>query len=101
MIKARLVISAALTLSMLTAPVMATDFYALGALQGVSPTALQDSALAGTEGGASCWFSGSNSEIHTTSGSVCIISVLSGDAPVTVANELPLTGNFLQITDGL
>lgn len=90
-----------LSIALLSATAMAGDFHALTLLKGVSPTALQDSALATTEGGASCWFSDSNSEIHATSGSVCIISVLSGDAPVTVANELPLTGNFLQITDGL
>lgn len=94
----------ALTLILSTAPVMATDFYALSVLHGASPIALQDGELASTEGGATCSSAGGSTADNGNAGGVCLVSDIGGTqgASFAVANDAPVTGaNFLQVTGGL
>ena len=99
-------LGSALTVAIMSAPAMAADFYALSVFHGATPTALQDSELATTEGGATCNTAtvfGSTAS-NGNPGGVCLVGDIGGaqGASFAVANDAPVTGaNFLSVTGGL
>ena len=98
------ILGGALAVALLSSTAMAADFYALSVLQGASPTALQDSELATTEGGATCADAGGSTASNGNPGGVCLVSTIGGGqgASFAVANDAPVTGaNFLSVTGGL
>jgi hypothetical protein len=85
----------------------ANDFYAMNVLQGAVP-ALQDDALARTEGGSFCVANGGISSAvlgGEAGGGVSLCSTVgvlaNGGATFSVSNAAPVTGaNFLQVIGG-
>ncbi len=97
-------LGSALSIALLSATAMAGDFQALTVLQGVTPTALQDSELATTEGGSFCESAGGSIAGNGNPGGVCLVGDIGGaqGASFAVSNDAPVTGaNFLQVTGGL
>lgn len=82
----------------LSAPAMAADFHALEGLQGHTPEALPDMALATTEGGAIC---GITADFTADGGGAayCAFSQTTGGVSVvTVGVDIPLTANILTVS---
>lgn len=96
--KKTMLLGGTLAAAFMAAPAMAGDFHALSAIQ--STTALQDTELAATEGGATC-----NSSTVDSLGGVALCAFLNsgasgGSAAFTVANALPVTAaQFLQVVN--
>jgi hypothetical protein len=92
----------ALAVALSAAPAMAGDCHALGGLQGTAPAALDDKALATTEGGAACAL-GTITADSQGDGGVCLLSLIAhpsgAQVGFSVTNALPVTGaNFLSVT---
>lgn len=86
-------------------PAIAADFHALAGLGGTTPTPLEDTALAATEGGTTCTATVGLISVTADSGlhgGVCIVGIVTNStgalAIFAFANTFPsFAANFLQL----
>lgn len=83
----------------LSAPAIAGDFHALEGLQGHTPEALPDAALATTEGGATCNITPDAGAAGAGAAYCGFVVGASGSISGTpVGVDIPLTANILNVT---
>ncbi|MGH8615574.1 MAG: hypothetical protein ACREYF_27040 [Gammaproteobacteria bacterium] len=95
----------ALVVALSAIPARAADFHALAGLRGTTPTALEDEALAATEGGLLCTVSLGLITVSADSGAAggsCVIGVATNSAGALAifvfATTFPaFSANFLQL----